>query len=104
MRVILPLLVLVAATPALAQELAPGENRGTEQQRAACTGDVFRLCAWKIPNVDNIVACLKQQLPNLTPACRMVFESEPPPPQPPQRSAQQPRRLPSQTEGSSATR
>jgi hypothetical protein len=48
---------------------------GTAEQRAACTPDVFRLCASEIPNVDNIVACMKAKKPSLSPACRAVFNA-----------------------------
>ena len=52
------------------------EYRGTEQQRAACTPDVFRLCSWEIPNVDRIVTCLRREKSQLSPGCRQVFEIE----------------------------
>ncbi len=48
---------------------------GTAEQRAACTPDVFRLCSSAIPNVDRIVACLKQQKPNLSKPCQAVMNS-----------------------------
>jgi hypothetical protein len=31
---------------------------GTDEQRAACTPDVFRLCSSEIPNVDHIIVCM----------------------------------------------
>jgi len=46
--------LLVTGSSGLAQE-----NRGTDEQRVACTPDVLRLCSWEIPNVDRIVACLR---------------------------------------------
>ena len=49
---------------------------GTPEQRQACTSDVFRLCSSDIPNVDRIVACLKRQRSNLSPACQAVFGTE----------------------------
>ena len=62
-------LVLAAnSTPSLAEQ-------GTAEQRAACTGDVFRLCGSEIPNVDKIVACMKKQKNNLSTPCRAVFAS-----------------------------
>jgi hypothetical protein len=95
MRKILPVLILaLAAAPAFAQEQAPGEYRGSEQDQNACIGDVFRLCGAHIPNVTNIVACLKEQKPNLSPACRVVFNNDRT-----QRTAQ-PRRATPTTEGS----
>jgi hypothetical protein len=46
---------------------------GSAEQRAACTPDVFRLCASEIPNVDHIIACMKAKKSSLSPACRSVF-------------------------------
>ena len=87
-------MLILAAAPVFAQEQAPGEYRGSDQDQNACIGDVFRLCGSHIPNVTNIVACLKEQKPNLTPACRVVFNNDRP-----QRTAQ-PRRAAPTTEGS----
>jgi hypothetical protein len=61
------LLALSATAPAAA---APG----TPEQKKACTPDVYRLCAGEIPNVRAITACLRRQKPNLSDACRAVFE------------------------------
>jgi hypothetical protein len=63
--------LVVTASSALAQE-----NRGTEQQRVACKPDVLRLCSWKIPNVDRIVACLRREKSQLSAGCRQVLEIE----------------------------
>jgi hypothetical protein len=63
--------LLLAGSPALAEDY-----RGTEQQRVACTPDVFRLCSWEIPNVDRIIACLRREKSQLSPGCRQVFEIE----------------------------
>src|SRR5215471_14780154 len=48
---------------------------GTDDQRAACTPDVFRLCASEIPNVDRIVACLRKEKPHLSAGCQAVFNA-----------------------------
>jgi hypothetical protein len=63
--------MLVAGSSASAEDY-----RGTEQQRVACTPDVFRLCSWEIPNVDRIIACLRRERSQLSPGCRQVFEIE----------------------------
>jgi hypothetical protein len=63
--------LLLAGSSALAEDY-----RGTEQQRVACTPDVFRLCSWEIPNVDRIVACLRREKSKLSVGCRQVFEIE----------------------------
>jgi len=65
------------AGPAFSQEY-----RGTLEQQMACTPDVFRLCGEKIPDVNRIVACLRQNTPQLSGACRAVFDSNTSPPQP----------------------
>lgn len=60
----------VAAQPALSQE-----NRGTHEQQMACTPDVWRLCGAEIPDVEHIKACLRANVPRLSPPCRAVFET-----------------------------
>src|SRR5947209_4813012 len=64
------------------------EYRGTLQQQLACTPDVFRLCGEQIPDANRIVACLRQNTPQLSDGCRAVFESNasvPQQPAPPRR-------------------
>ena len=63
--------LLMTGSSALAQE-----NRGTEEQRVACTPDVLRLCSWEIPNVDRIVACLRREKSQLSAGCRQVLKIE----------------------------
>ena len=73
-RIVLGLAVVIAgigtAIPASAQEY-----RGTWEQQMACTPDVWRLCGDQIPDVSRIVACLRQNTPQLSSNCRAVFES-----------------------------
>jgi len=70
-RLVLAVPVLVAlGTTAFAQE-----DRGTAEQRAACTSDAFRLCAGYIPDPTNVEACLRQRKSDLSDACRAVFEN-----------------------------
>lgn len=45
------------------------------EQQMACTPDVWRLCFDQIPDVNRITACLRQNTPQLSDACRAVFES-----------------------------
>lgn len=54
-------------------------EKGTEQQREACTPDVFRLCGQFIPDAEKIEACLRSAGPRLSPACRVVFSAPQPP-------------------------
>jgi len=49
------------------------DYRGTSDQRISCTPDAFRLCAGYIPDGAKVESCLRQNLSNLSPACRSVF-------------------------------
>jgi hypothetical protein len=50
---------------------------GTAEERAACTPDVFRLCGSEIPNVTQIIACLKAKKAQLSPGCKTAFNPPP---------------------------
>ena len=52
---------------------ANAQYRGTPEMQQACTPDVMRLCNNDVPDVDKIVACMKRNRPNLSPACGAVF-------------------------------
>jgi len=70
------------------------EYRGTLEQQMACTPDVWRFCGDQIPDVNRIVACLRQNTPQLSGGCRAVFESNANAPEPqavPRRRIDQPR-------------
>ena len=54
---------------------AQAQERGTYEQRMACTGDVMRLCGDAIPDTDRIVACLRQNTAILSNGCRAVFDT-----------------------------
>ena len=57
--------------------------QGTPEQQEACKPDVFRLCGNFIPNVEPIIACLRANEANLSPACHDVMfpvMAEPPKP------------------------
>jgi hypothetical protein len=47
--------------------------QGTEQQREACTPDVFRLCGAYMLDADRITACLRGNGPRLSRPCHDVF-------------------------------
>jgi hypothetical protein len=68
-RVAVLVLILAGSTSAGAQEY-----RGTQDQRVACTGDVFKLCWSEIPSVSRIVGCLEREKPRLSAGCRAVFD------------------------------
>ena len=83
---------LVAAGLAVQAAASAQENRGTMEQQMACTPDVWRLCFDQIPDVGRITACLRQNTPQLSGACRAVFESNASVPQQTAQTAPQARR------------
>jgi hypothetical protein len=64
--------VLVVAVCVMAWP-TPGTAQ-TAAERAACTPDVFRLCAGEIPNVRRIVACMRARRGRLSANCRPIFD------------------------------
>lgn len=76
MRTKLIVIGLVPLAAVLTPNAAGAEPyKGTWQQQMACTPDVWRLCGSAIPDIDRIVACLRQNTPNLSEGCRAVFDS-----------------------------
>jgi len=73
-RVVTTLVGWLVVVLALAGSARAQEYRGTEEQRMACTGDVFRLCFSEIPNVGRIVGCLQREKQQLSAGCRAVFD------------------------------
>lgn len=65
----------IAAVVAIQDAALAEEYRGTFEQQLACTPDVWRLCGDQIPDANRIVACLRQNTPQLSGGCRAVFES-----------------------------
>ncbi len=73
-RIVLSLAVAAAGIGAITSASSQ-ENRGTWEQQMACTPDVWRLCGDRVPDVNRIVACLRDNTPQLSNGCRAVFES-----------------------------
>ena len=67
--------ILAAALFVGALAAWPLSATGAESQedREACTPEVHRLCGQYIPDREAIIACLKQNMRNLVPACRKVM-------------------------------
>jgi hypothetical protein len=63
------LAALLCTSAATAQE-----DRGTPEQRAACTPDAFRLCAGYIPDPTKAEHCLRRNKSDLSDACGSIFE------------------------------
>jgi hypothetical protein len=90
-QIILGLAISLAGGFALQGPAVSEEYQGSFEQQLACTPDVWRFCGDQIPDVNRIVACLRQNTPQLSGPCRSVFESNasvPNQPAPRQRGSQ----------------
>lgn len=67
--------VSVLAMLSLLAGTAPVLAEATAAQRAACTPDVWRLCASEIPNIGAIKICLRRERSQLSPTCRTVMDA-----------------------------
>jgi hypothetical protein len=67
--------VLASIAAACVGTAAADDYRGTFEQQLACTPDVLRLCGSAIPDRERIVDCLQENMPQLSVACRAVFEA-----------------------------
>ena len=47
----------------------------TPAQRAACEGDVMRLCFWYVPRRARIIQCMQAKHAQLSPKCAKVFDA-----------------------------
>jgi len=65
--------ILSVSAFCLAMLPATGHAFTQDDQRQLCTGEVFRLCASEIPNVQRITACMRKQRASLSEGCRRVF-------------------------------
>jgi hypothetical protein len=74
-RIVLGIAISTASVIAVQAPAVAEEYRGTFEQQMACTSDVWRLCFGQIPDVGRITACLRENTPQLSGACRAVFES-----------------------------
>jgi hypothetical protein len=72
-RVSLSLAIAIGGVAACGTSAWAQQYRGTMDEQMACTPDVWRLCSAAIPDVDRIVACLRSNVPQLSPSCRAVF-------------------------------
>jgi hypothetical protein len=81
-RIVLSMAMSIVSAIAVQTSAFSEEYRGTLEQQMACTPDVWRLCFDQIPDVNRITACLRQNTPQLSGACRSVFESNASMPEP----------------------
>jgi hypothetical protein len=93
-RVVLALAVSIGCGFAAPSAVSAEEYRGTWEQQMACTPDVWRLCGDRVPDVNRIVACLRQKVPQLSSGCRAVIAANEDAPQPRGRAIERPRPAP----------
>ena len=74
-RIVLRLGLAAGSALVMASGALADDYRGTWEQQMACTPDVWRLCGDAVPDVGRIVACLRQNTPQLSSNCRAVFET-----------------------------
>lgn len=67
--------VFATITPLTSERAAARDRPATEDERKACTPDVFRLCSSVIPNVEAITACLRTKFSSLSDQCRYVMSA-----------------------------
>ncbi len=53
---------------------ASAANAYTQEQQQLCTGDAFRLCGDKIPNIEQVTLCMRAKKVSLSPGCKSVFD------------------------------
>jgi hypothetical protein len=71
-------LIAIAVVAATIGGSGAAVAQGTMQQQSACEPDVFRLCGNYIPNVGEIVACLRGNEARLSQPCHQVMFSDHP--------------------------
>jgi len=74
-RIVLSLAIAIGGAVCAIAPASSQEYRGTWEQQMACTPDVWRLCSDMVPDVGRIVACLRQNTPQLSSNCRAVFDT-----------------------------
>jgi hypothetical protein len=69
----LPLIIALPLMSMMGGAPASGEESYSYEEQEACTGDAFRLCADKIPDIPRITACMEAKRDQLSPKCAKMF-------------------------------
>ncbi len=67
---------LLLATALSLSVLPTASEAYTDEQQQACSPDAMRLCGPEIPDVDRITACMARNKQQLSPQCRVFFETD----------------------------
>ena len=76
-RISIRLICALAFTLVIMLSGSLARAQGSVAQQNACRPDVFRLCTSYIPDVDQIVACLRNHEAQLSEACHQVMFVQP---------------------------
>src|SRR5262249_1058379 len=74
-RIVISLAAAISGSIFFQSAVSAQDYRGTDEQRMACTPDVFRLCGAEIPDTNRIVGGRRHNTALLSRPCRAVFES-----------------------------
>jgi hypothetical protein len=55
---------------------ARAEFKPSAELRAACMGDVFKLCSASLLSMDSVVACLQAKKSQASPQCQAKYDAE----------------------------
>jgi len=66
--------VVLAVAASLSAVTSTSSYAYSEEARAQCTGDAFRLCSSEIPNISKITACMVKNRSSLSAGCRAVMD------------------------------
>ena len=66
-------LFIMASFASAGAQTSWAAERGTPEERRACTPDVIKHCSAFIPDPDRITVCLVRTLRDLSPECRVVM-------------------------------
>ena len=68
--------VVLAVAASLTAVTSTSSFAYSEEARAQCTGDAFRLCSSEIPNISKITACMVKNKSSLSAGCRAVMDRQ----------------------------
>jgi hypothetical protein len=66
--------VVLAVAASLTAVTSTSSFAYSDEARAQCTGDAFRLCSSEIPNISKITACMVKNKSSLSAGCRAVMD------------------------------
>lgn len=64
---------ILCVTLTSAQAQVANKFHITPEEQAACQVDATTLCSYVFPDEDALIACMKTNVPKLSPVCRKTF-------------------------------